>query len=135
VVNSDPYTRFIKRAINDFEGTVAEFKRLADSLKQSGKSRQVSAYLVPPLNPRDLNAAPDGKAAPPVVVSPEPGREGFGDGGERHYFRSRRSGNLCRRQTKCQHTVEDTPRRRGTYHQIYRRILEKETHACVSFIE
>lgn len=75
VVNSDPYTRFIKRAINDFEGTVVEFKRLADSLKQSGKSQQIPAYLVPPLNPRDPNAAPDGKVAPPVVVSPESGRE------------------------------------------------------------
>ena len=37
IINSDPYTRFIKRAFTDFDGTVAELKRLGDSLKQAGR--------------------------------------------------------------------------------------------------
>lgn len=45
IINSDSYTRFIKRAVADFDGTVAEFKRLADSLRQAGKVRQAPAHL------------------------------------------------------------------------------------------
>ena len=37
VTNSEPYTDFMKRAVKDFGGTVAEMKRLADSLKQAGR--------------------------------------------------------------------------------------------------
>ena len=48
-INSDPYTRFIKRAVNDFDEAVAEMKQLADSLKQAGKFKQVPAYKVPSL--------------------------------------------------------------------------------------
>lgn len=37
VTNSEPYTDFMKRAVKDFGGTVAEMKRLAESLKQAGR--------------------------------------------------------------------------------------------------
>lgn len=37
IINSDPYTRFIKRAFTDFNETVTEFKRLGDALKQAGR--------------------------------------------------------------------------------------------------
>jgi hypothetical protein len=37
ILNSDTYTRFIKRAFTDFSGTVAELKRLGDSLKEAGR--------------------------------------------------------------------------------------------------
>jgi hypothetical protein len=105
-IYSDPYSKFIERAGNDFNGTVAEFKRLVDSLKQSGRSRKISAYLVPPFNTGDL------KAAPPVIVSPEPGREGFGDVGADIASEPAGAEIYVDGKTKCRHTAEDTPRRR-----------------------
>ena len=35
----DPYRKFIERAVTDFDGMMAEFKRVAAELKQSGKFR------------------------------------------------------------------------------------------------
>lgn len=47
IINSDPYTRLVKRAVNDFDAAVAELKQLADSLKQAGKFEQAPSYVVP----------------------------------------------------------------------------------------
>ncbi len=71
-INSDPYTRFMKRAVNDFNGAVAELKRLADSLKQAGKFRQAPAYVVPSVNSGEM-PAPSNDSPPPSVqtVSPD----------------------------------------------------------------
>jgi hypothetical protein len=63
-INSDPYTRFMKRAVNDFNGAVAELKQLADSLKQAGKFTRVPANAVPAVNPGGM-AALSGEATPP----------------------------------------------------------------------
>ena len=40
VGDPDPYTKFLVRAVNDFDGAMAEFKQIAASLKQSGKIQQ-----------------------------------------------------------------------------------------------
>jgi hypothetical protein len=53
-INSDPYTRFMKRAVNDFSGAVDELKRLADSLKQAGKFEQAPTYVVPSVNSKGM---------------------------------------------------------------------------------
>ncbi len=62
-INSDPYTRFMKRAVNDFNGAVAELKSLADSLKQAGKFKQTPASVVPSVNSGGM-AAPSGDPTP-----------------------------------------------------------------------
>jgi hypothetical protein len=53
-VNTDPYTRFMKLAVNDFKGAVAELKQLADSLKQAGKFKQTQASVFPSDNSKGL---------------------------------------------------------------------------------
>ena len=58
VDNSDPYSKFIERAGNDFNATVAEFKKVADALKQSGRSQQISEHMVPPLKGGEITAVP-----------------------------------------------------------------------------
>lgn len=72
ITNSDPYTRFMKRAVNDFDGAVAELKRLADSLKQAGKFKQAPAYVVPTVNSGGM-PAPSNDSPPPSAqtVSPD----------------------------------------------------------------
>lgn len=37
VTNPDPYHKLVKRAVNDFNGAMAEFKKITESLKQSGR--------------------------------------------------------------------------------------------------
>lgn len=46
-IDPDPYRKFIERAINDFSGTVVEFKQIAESLKQAGKIKPAPAVLLP----------------------------------------------------------------------------------------
>lgn len=61
VRNSQPYSKFLKRAVKDFSGAVAEMNELADSLKQSGRSRKIQARMVPSLNVPAPAAAPFGQ--------------------------------------------------------------------------
>jgi hypothetical protein len=70
-MNWGPYRHFIQRAITDFTGTLAEFKRVADSLKQSGKIEQAPAYVLPPGNSARM-AAPSGDAVPLGSQTPPP---------------------------------------------------------------
>jgi hypothetical protein len=49
-LEASPYRHFIQRAVKDFNGAVAEFKRVAGSLKQSGRIQQAPASLIPPGN-------------------------------------------------------------------------------------
>ena len=88
----EPFTKFLKRTLTDFNGALAEFKQLTASLKQSGKIRQTNAALLPSGNPSD----PAGSAgesqtteetfnAPnlplnssdPAIPDDEPGRKGI----------------------------------------------------------
>ncbi|HWN11073.1 MAG TPA: hypothetical protein VNO50_17675 [Pyrinomonadaceae bacterium] len=48
IKNQKPYSQLLERTINDFEGAVAEYKQLVDSLKQAGKIQQAPAILSPP---------------------------------------------------------------------------------------
>jgi hypothetical protein len=41
VYESEPYAKFLKRAVNDFNGAMAEFKQIVAALKESGKIEQV----------------------------------------------------------------------------------------------
>jgi hypothetical protein len=67
-----PYLKFVLRAIHDFDGAAAEFKQLAETLKQAGK--------VEPPPDRDLGPAygpevdPDGEAPPPPPKTTPPPR-------------------------------------------------------------
>jgi hypothetical protein len=49
-LNPDGFLKFLKRAVLDFNGTMAKFKEVAASLKQSGKIEQASPFVVPPKN-------------------------------------------------------------------------------------
>ncbi|HEY0729224.1 MAG TPA: hypothetical protein VGD38_14190, partial [Pyrinomonadaceae bacterium] len=49
----EPFTKFIKRTITDFNGALAEFKQLTASLKQSGKIAQTHMAFLPSGNPGD----------------------------------------------------------------------------------
>jgi hypothetical protein len=70
-IEATPYRRFIQRAVKDFNGTVAEFKRVADSLKESGRILQAPGNMIPP---RNLGAmtAPSGDTTPPSSQTPPP---------------------------------------------------------------
>lgn len=48
VDNQKPYSMFLERTVNDFEGAMAEFKQLTSSLKQAGKIQQAPAFILPP---------------------------------------------------------------------------------------
>lgn len=48
VSKPDPFYKFLKRAVNDFDGAMAEFKRIAASLKQYGRVEQAPVSLLPP---------------------------------------------------------------------------------------
>ena len=48
VENQKPYSQLLERTLNDFDGAVAEFKQLAESLKQAGKTQQAPLFVVPP---------------------------------------------------------------------------------------
>jgi hypothetical protein len=48
VDNQKPYSKFLERTVNDFNGAMAEFKQLTASLKQSGKIQQAPAFVTPP---------------------------------------------------------------------------------------
>jgi hypothetical protein len=48
VDNQKPYSKFLERTVNDFNGAMAEFKQLTASLKQSGKIQQTPAFVSPP---------------------------------------------------------------------------------------
>jgi len=50
--NYRPYENFIKRAVNDFSGAMAEFKQLAASLQQSGKIQRAARPIAPVLKSR-----------------------------------------------------------------------------------
>lgn len=43
-----PYTKFLARTVNDFDGALAEFKQLTASLKQAGKVQSASRPASPP---------------------------------------------------------------------------------------
>ena len=80
----EPYTKFLKRTINDFDGALAEFKQLTASLKQSGKIRQAQFALLPSGNSNDQIAgnADEQPGAPlsstdPSITDDEPGRKGM----------------------------------------------------------
>jgi hypothetical protein len=70
-MNASPYRHFIQRAVKDFDGTVAEFKRVADALRQSGRIRQAPAYMMPPHNSGGMSV-PSGDATPPSSQTPSP---------------------------------------------------------------
>jgi hypothetical protein len=70
-LEASPYRHFIQRAVKDFNGAVAEFKRVADSLKQSGRIRQAPASMIPPGNSGGT-AAPPGDTTPPSSQTPPP---------------------------------------------------------------
>lgn len=48
VKDPDPYTKFLVRVVNDFNGAMAEFKQVTASLKRSGKIEQAPASVLPP---------------------------------------------------------------------------------------
>lgn len=48
VDNQKPYSKLLERTVNDFPGALTEFKQLADSLKQAGKTQQAPKFIVPP---------------------------------------------------------------------------------------
>jgi hypothetical protein len=48
VGDPDPYTKFLVRTVNDFDGAMAEFKQVTASLQQSGKIEQAPASVMPP---------------------------------------------------------------------------------------
>ena len=68
-MKESPYSRFIQRAVKDFDGTVAEFKRVADSLKQSGRILPAPASMIPPSNLGGMTAPP-GDTTPPSSQTP-----------------------------------------------------------------
>lgn len=41
------FNKFVERAVNDFPGTLAEFKQTAASLKQAGKTQPTAAFAPP----------------------------------------------------------------------------------------
>jgi hypothetical protein len=47
VDNQKPYSKFLERTVNDFDGAMAEFKQITASLKQSGKIQQAPAFVLP----------------------------------------------------------------------------------------
>jgi hypothetical protein len=49
-VRPQEYLKFLERAVNDFNGTMAKFKEVTASLKQSGKIEQAPPYVAPPKN-------------------------------------------------------------------------------------
>lgn len=70
-MTASPYRHFIQRAVKDFDGTVAEFKRVADALRQSGRTQPVPPYLTPPGNSGET-AAPTVDVAAPGSQTPPP---------------------------------------------------------------
>jgi hypothetical protein len=64
VDNQKPYSQFLERTVNDFNGAMAEFKQIAAALKQSGKIQQAPAFVVPPTR---FGQAPDDQVARPNV--------------------------------------------------------------------
>lgn len=70
-MEGSPYRHFIQRAVKDFNGAVAEFKRAADSLKQSGRIQRAPASFIPPGNSGGA-PAPSASAAPPSSQTPPP---------------------------------------------------------------
>lgn len=48
VGDAGPYTKFLARTVNDFDGALAEFKQLAAWLKQAGKVQSASQPASPP---------------------------------------------------------------------------------------
>ena len=51
------FTEFIEKVINDFPNTLAEFKQLANTLKETGKVQQSALLVSPPVDPIKLVAA------------------------------------------------------------------------------
>ena len=70
-MEASPYRHFIQRTVKDFDGAVAEFKRVADSLKQSGRIQVVPASMIPPSNLGGMTAPP-GDTTPPSSQTPPP---------------------------------------------------------------
>lgn len=68
-MKASPYRHFIQRAVKDFNGAVAEFKRIADSLKQSGRILQVPDYMIPPGHLGGMTA-PSGDDTPSSSQTP-----------------------------------------------------------------
>lgn len=62
-MNASPYKHFIQRTVKDFDGAVAEFKRVTDSLKQSGRIQEAPASMIPPSNVGGMTSPP-GDAKP-----------------------------------------------------------------------
>jgi hypothetical protein len=57
-MKTSPYKHFIQRTVTDFDGAVAEFKRVADSLKQSGRIQEAPASMIPSSNAGGMTAPP-----------------------------------------------------------------------------
>ena len=65
--NQSRFTEFIEKAINDFPNTLAEFKQLATTLKETGKIQQSTLLVSPPADPIQLVAATrDNKSTDPA---------------------------------------------------------------------
>lgn len=61
--NLTPITEYIEDVVNDFPAKLAEFKQLATTLKEAGKTQQSELLVLPPSDPIKLAAA--AKANPP----------------------------------------------------------------------
>ena len=51
VHNQKPYSKFLERTVNDFNGAMAEFKQITASLKQAGQIQPAPAFMLPPSGP------------------------------------------------------------------------------------
>lgn len=47
IKDPEPYSKFLERAVKDFNGTMAEFRQAAASLKESGRIEQVWGFVAP----------------------------------------------------------------------------------------
>lgn len=73
-LSPEPFTKFLKRTINDFDGAMAEFKQTTASLKQSGKIREIASAS----NAEDLATAPNQPQSVTDAPIPEdPGQRGI----------------------------------------------------------
>lgn len=52
------FNKFVERAVNDFTGTMAEFKQIAAALKDAGKIQQEAAFAPPTTEAEEQKAKP-----------------------------------------------------------------------------
>lgn len=70
-IRASPYKKFIQRTVKDFDGALAEFKQVADSLKRAGRIHEAPAPMIPPGNLTAVTAPP-GDTTPPNSHTPPP---------------------------------------------------------------